>query len=137
MSKEYYSVEDGSFDFETLEELVEDLVSGDSSVEVGDIITLYCGKSKAIDVRRYTPRIVDDMANYAYDHMGEYSSDFLDVDELTEQLIQTEVDNFIEGLLTRLDLLPKFYEIEYVRDIIVKITDIDCYDFDIVSEGVY
>jgi len=136
MSKEYYSVDSSHFNFETLEELIEDLISGDSSVEVGNIITIYCGKSKAIDVKRYTPSIVDDMANNAYDHMGEYSSDFLDVDKLTEQLIQTEVDNFIEGLLTRLDLLPKFCEIEDVREIVVKITDTDCYDFDIVSEEV-
>lgn len=134
MSKEYFSLDESVFNFETLDEAVEDYISNGEVVNIGDVLTLWYGTSKPINVKRYTPSIVDEMTNNAYDHMSEYASDFLNVDKNTENLIQTEVDNFIEGLLTRLDLLPTFYEVDDVKEVKVKITDVEAGTFDIVSK---
>ena len=129
----YYSSNEETFNYDSIDEAVEDLIENNSDIKVGDCVRVYSGESESVDVKHYVPNIIEHMGEIAYDDMGEFADDFPDCTQDVDQQIQNEVEILIERLFEKHKLMPSFYKIKNQKTIEVCINNVDDVSFDVTK----
>lgn len=129
----YYSTDEETFNYESVDEAVECLIGNDSDIKVGDIVYVQSGESVAVSVKEYIPDILETISDNSYDEMGEFSDGFPDASKEVGQEIQTQVEDLVSKLFDKYKLNPSFYRIKNVKFIGVIITNLDGCQFEIVE----
>ena len=125
MSEIYYSTDGETFNDQSIDDAICQIIESDEALNVGDIITVYSGEAVKKKASDYISSTVEDMEQNAYDDMGEYANEWPDLtkdeaDELTA-IISAAVDEWAD----KYELQPKFYGIRNQKEIKVKILNID------------
>ena len=130
----YYSYDEETFNYDSVDEAVEAFIEHDDSIKVGDIISVQSGESVIIDVRGYVPDIMEHISESSYDDMGEFSDSFPDASVEVMKEIQKEVEDLVAKLFDKHDLNPAFYRIKNEKTIDIIINSLDEISFDILTK---
>lgn len=131
--KLHYSCDEEDYSLETIDEAVESLLANDASINAGDLVSVYSGEEEPINIREFTPDIIEHMGEVAANEYTNYYDGFPDITLELEKEIQTKVDNFIIEFFESHNLNPNFYKIKNSKKITVKILDADKCEFELVG----
>ena len=130
----HYSTDSEIFNHDSEYQAILSILESDGSVNIGDEIVIFAGDQKEIPVTRFTPDYVDFIAERASDDYFDLYDQYPNVTKEEGKEIQKAVDDFITNLFKARGIKPNFYDIVNVKEIKVKITNVDKCEFEILGD---
>ena len=129
----YFSNDEETFNYDSVDEAVEALISESSDIKVGDFVSVYSGESESVSVKAYVPDVMELIGEMAYDDMGEFADSFPDSSREVDKEIQDAVESLVADLFDKHKLNPSFYKVKNQKCIEVRIDNVDDISFEIIS----
>ena len=135
MENIYYSTNEETFNFDSIDEAFCDVFESEDSFNVGDVVTVYSGeaiKNKASDY--LSGNLLEDMQERAYDEAGEFAEDYLIEAGIVEQNeLLKELSDAVDKWADKYGFQPKFYGIRNIKEINARILNIETGEYEVIG----
>jgi hypothetical protein len=111
---------------DSIDEAVNEIVSEEPEIKVGDKISVYRGTKEVVLISQYVPNISECIDDQAYDDLGDLTDSVIPDDKVKE--FDDAVKNFIDLYANINGFTPTFYRVVNIEEVEVVITSINEYD---------
>ena len=129
----YYSSDEETFNYESIDEAICDVFESENSFSVGDIITVYSGEPVKRAASYFVRDIHEDMNERAYDEAGEWGEDYPECNKEQRDELQKMVNAAVDEWADKHNLQPKFYGIKNQKEIKAKLLNLETGDYEILD----
>ncbi len=131
----YYSTDEETFNYESLDEALCGIFECDDILNVGSVVTVYSGEPITNKASGYlSGNLVEDMQERAYDDAGEFAEDYLSGAGIEEQNeLLKELSDVVDKWADKHKLQPTFYGIKNQKEISVKIINIETGNYEVLD----
>lgn len=131
-TRKVYSVNNEEFNHNELGDAVEDCYAS-TFLEVGETTVIYAADSIGQKASNFIPDIVEYMQEIAYEECGEYVDTWPDATQSQRDNLNRTIGNVVNVWADQNNLKPKFYKVENIKEIKIKLLNEDC-DYEVISQ---
>lgn len=134
MVEKYYSSNEETYEYSDPEGAIESVLECMKAPAVGNVISIWVGDCTTQKASHYTPDIVDDMSNAAYDACDEFAGGWPHSTAEQENELNAAIQKVVDEWADKHGLQPKFGTVSNCKEIKFRLTKVDLENWDINYE---